>query len=468
MGWTGEILNGVSGFTKIGVSLGDLENALGRSTAKGHIQLIGDVIQVNGTWQFANAINKMAKYKPFKNANATFSDFSARNSARAAARYGMAEPTLFYPNSFAAPPAWVYDRPVTISNNTVSITHPLRAEDFIKDTSTASAGYDPNAVSPLAMDIVSTGGLKAAGTFAILLWKEAYVNNYLSLISDSGEWWADRSLSVQDILHGGSTSNHYEDYYIAFIFSVYNAAGTSITDANLVTTNKKFGNISSQEVFVFYPQGNGTGGDYVESNIHYPIIPLLEGTTYAGRNFMVTVCLTNTGPSNTTTYAYQVIANNNSCVSLGFDADKRYDYTITKAQSTSAIDMLSAVFNTGPTLTLVRQLSGGWNEYSCSAWVTASVTSEAGWTGTSATVQVSATAPFGTFGNIPGESGSYGEYTSEVSISVPSGGHTNTRQLIQLPNVFIYRDATHSVVVTAKFIQNTNQKPFSNSLTITD
>lgn len=446
MGWTGEILNGVGGFTKIAANgTGDLQTALG-TTSMSQIALC----------THAN-INAIAKYKPFKNPNISFASFASRNAARAAARYGMTEPTYFYPNAYTIPAAWSYDRPVSGVN-------PLRAQDFIKDDTTANAGYDPNAVPPLAMEV--PGGLKVAATFATMLRKDSYVNNYLAGQS-SKEWWADRSLSIAEILGGGL--NDYNEYWIAFVFYLYNAAGTSIEDAALVVTNKKFGSFSGVEVFRFYPQGDGTqSGDYIEGGIHYPVIPMLQSTTYVGRKFAVVACLSSTGPSDPISYAYQVLPNNYSCIPLGFDAANRWDYAIVTASSEKAIDMLTGVFNTGPVLTLVQQHAGGWNEYSCSAWVTADITSAAGWTGTSAVVNVKAYAPGGQFGGVPGSGSEYGEYVQDVSISVPSGGHTNTRQLIQLPNVFIYKDAPHTVVVNGKFTQNSNEKAFNNSLTISD
>lgn len=457
MGWTGSILNGVGGFTAIAANgQGDLQRALGRSVMS-KIQLVGDVAINNGVTVDANIIRKMAKYKPFKNATVVFDSFSARNSARAAARYGMAEPTYFYPNTYTIPAAWTYNKPVCGTN-------PLRVEDFIKDTTSADAGYDPHAVPPLAMEI--PGGLKCATTFAALLWKDSYVNNYLASRSTSDVWRSDRSLSIAELLGGGQ--NNYNSYYVAFVFYRYNSAGTSIEAAELVVTNKKFGDFFVQ-VFMFYPQGDGTqSGDYVEGGIHYPVIPMLQTTTYVGRKFAVLVCLSNTGPSDPTTYAYQVLPNNYSCIPLGFDADRRWDYLVETASSEKAIDMLTGVLNTGPTLTLVQQHTGGWNEYSCSMWVTADITSASGWQGTFANVHVSAYAPSGMFGGLPGSGSEYGEYTNDVQVSIPAGGQTYTRQLVQLPNVFIYKDAPKEVVVSAKFTQTGNEKAFNNTLTITD
>lgn len=446
MAWTGQILNGVGGFTKIAANgRGDLQLALG-TTAMKHSELL----------TYAG-INVMAKYKPFKNANVVFASYDARNAARQSARYGMSEPSYFYPNSYAIPGPWIYNRPALG-------TDPLRAEDFIKDRTTAGAGYDPHAVPPLAMEV--PGGLKCAATFATMLWKDSYVNNYLASRS-SEKWWDDRSLSIAELLGGGASN--YNSYYIAFVFYLYNAAGTSITDATLVVTNKKFGSFSGVEVFMFWPQGDGTqAGDHIEGGLRYPVIPMLQSTAHVGRKFAIVACLSNTGPSDPMSYAYQVLPNNYSCIPLGFDAARRWDYAIETASSEKAIDMLTGVFNSGPVLTFVRQHSGGWNEYSCAAWVTADITSQPSWSGTSANVHVSAYAPGGMFGAVPGSGSEYGEYTANVDVLVPSGGHTNTRQLVQLPNVFIYKDAPHTVVVTAKFTQTGNEKPFSNSLTISD
>lgn len=419
----------------LGICIADIQQAVGSSRTD-----IGSLI-VNGT------INPMAKYKPVK------SSILGRltEAQRASLRFGMTEPSYFYPNSFALPGAWTYDRPTAGKPNEW-----FRFLDF--------EGYDSQAVPPLAMEV--PGGLKVAATFATMLWKDSYVNNYLAGRS-TDRWWADRSLSIAELI--GSGLNSYNGYYIAFVFYLYDAAGTSITDATLVVTNKTFGEITGLGVFMFYPQGDGTqSGDYIESGMHYPVIPMLQTNTYVGRKFAIVACLSNTGPSDPLTYAYEVLPNNYSCIPLGFDSARRWDYAIETASSSSAIDQLVGTFDTGPTLTFVTQHSGGWNEYTCSAWITASIASSAEWTGTNATVHVSASAPGGMFGAIPGESGAYGEYTADVNISVPSGGHTNTRQLVQLPTVYIYKDAPHQVVLTAKFTQTGNEKPFNNTLTVTD
>lgn len=422
-------------FTKIAANgQGDLQKALS-SSLMSQIRLFTET-----------NINPMAKYKPIKSNKP-----SITAADREAARYGMSEPSYFYPNSYAIPDAWTYNRPTAENPNEW-----LRALDF--------DGYDAQAVPPLAMEV--PGGLRVAEPFGILMWKDSYVNNYLSSRM-TNRWWADRSLSIAELL--GSGLNDYNNYWVSFVFYLYNTAGTSIQDACLVATNKKFGNMLGADVFMFCPQGDGTqDGDYIESGVHYPVIPMLQSTAHVGRKFAIVSCLSSTGPSDPTSYAYQVLPNNYSCIPLGFDARHRWDYAIETAESAKAIDMLTGVFNTGPTLTFIRQHDGGWNEYSCSAWVSADITSADGWQGTSAMVHVSATAPGGMFGAVPGSGGEYGEYVEDVGILVPSGGHTNTRQLVQLPNVFIYKDAPHTVIVTAKFTQNGNEKAFNNTLTISD
>lgn len=435
MGWSNNILT-------LPISLEDISRATG---VGGPPYDLGYMI-VN-----SNNIRPMAKYKPFKNGYPGFDNANAYNNARVAARYGMSEPSYFYPISCIIPDPWVYNKPTAGYPNEW-----FRPSDF--------NGYDEQAVPPLAMEI--PGGLKCAATFATMLWKDSYVNNYLASRSNE-RWWADQSLSIAELL--GSGVNTYNEYWIAFVFYRYNTTGTSIEDATLVVTNKKFGSFSGVEVFVFWPQGDGTQtGDHIEGGLRYPVIPMLQSTTYVGRKFAVVACLSSTGPSNPITYAYQVLPNNYSCIPLSFDADRRWDYVIEIADSSKTIDMLTGVFNSGPVLTFIRQHDGGWNEYSCVAWVTADITSSNEWAGTSANVHVSAVAPSGMFGAVPGQSGAYGEYTADVSISVPSGGHTNTRQLVQLPNVFIYKDAQHIVNVSAKFTQSGNERTFNNTLTISD
>lgn len=419
----------------LGISIADIQAAVGSSRND-----IGGLI-VNGT------INPMAKYKPVKSSKLGILTVSERASAR----YGMVEPSYFYPNSFTLPDAWSYNRPTAGKPNEW-----FRFLDF--------DGYDSQAVPPLAMEV--PGGLRVAETFATLLWKDGYVNNYLAGKS-SARWEADSSLSIAELI--GSGLNSYNNYYIAFVFYLYNTAKTGITDATLVVTNKTFGDVTGVGIFTFYPQGDGTQtGDYVEGGIHYPVIPMLQDTTYVGRQFAVLACLCNTGPQDPVNYAYEVLPNNYSCIPLGFDANRRWDYALVTADSAKSVDMLTGVLNSGPTLTFVRQLTGGWNEYSCAAWVTADISSKAGWSGTQMTVHVEAYAPYGSFGAPPTESSSYGVFEADVSVSVPSGGHTNTRQLVQLPNVFIYKDAPHEVAVSAKFVDTSGSKPFSNVLTITD
>ena len=108
------ILSFQDGATKIGANaLGDLEAALGRSVAKSHIQLIGDV-DANGNR--VNKVNKFAKYKGFRY-NGVFPDTVAGRTARLAANasvnYGLEIPTFTgwsYLLSNATTP-WTYNAP---------------------------------------------------------------------------------------------------------------------------------------------------------------------------------------------------------------------------------------------------------------------------------------------------------------------------------------------------------------------
>lgn len=101
-------------FTKIGVSQGDLEKALGVSTKKTQIQLFTET-----------DIKIAAKYKPFQNTTALFSTSGTtsgdRQTAREAANYGLTIPNCNTTQLRTA--NWSYNKP----NGT---SYPFRALDF--------------------------------------------------------------------------------------------------------------------------------------------------------------------------------------------------------------------------------------------------------------------------------------------------------------------------------------------------
>lgn len=414
------------------ITTANLMAALGRAGGVGYVIKNG-------------RINPMAKYKAVKSSKTS----PLTNSDRAAVRYGLVAPGDYYPNSKAIPTSWTYDRPTAGQPNEW-----FRVLDF--------NGYDINALPPLALDMQSGGGLKVGGGFAIILWKDSYVNTYGTIIGTSGKWYSDRSLSVQEIL--GSASSYY-DRYIAFVFGLYNTEKSAITDVAVVTTGLKFGNIDGSSVFRFYPQGDGASGDYIEGGVRYPIIPLLRDATYAGRQFLVAVCLSSTGAASG--YAYQNISASYPCLSLGFDSSHRWDYALAVASSSSAIDSLECVFNSGPTLTYITQHSGGWNEYSCAKTITATITRPAGWTGANVTIEMTAIVLGGAFGGTPDSSSAYNPFTyRKENVSIPAGSGAITVSLTTIPHAFIFKDAPKVVNVTAVVKQSTNIKSFDNTLVI--
>lgn len=101
-------------FTKIGVSQGDLEKALGVSTKKTQIQLFTET-----------DIKIAAKYKPFRHTTAVFSTSGAttgdRQTARESANYGITIPECTTAQLLTA--NWSYDKPD-------GTTYPFRALDF--------------------------------------------------------------------------------------------------------------------------------------------------------------------------------------------------------------------------------------------------------------------------------------------------------------------------------------------------
>ena len=454
MGWTGKILNGVGGFTKIAANgLGDLQRALGRSGNNSHLQLICD-IDSNGNP--VGAIRPMAKYKSFRNSTLVFSSWNARNTARASARYGLSVPSDFAPNAAGDakyPSAWTYLPPRY--NNTADAK---RAEDFIKDTTTATAGYDPNAVAPLAFEI-NGGNLLTDGESIFLIWKDAGVNTYWVSRSAPGEWWSDRSLSVSEILGSGGSS--YNNLYIAFVFyDMTTMASSPNTSVAAIVTNKKFGDIGENAYFIISAPGAVIG------SLTYPAITWLNGRQ--GHTIRVAACLSVTDPSAPQTNAYEVLTTNRYFKSLGFDSRHRTDYVEVEAENSSPINQLVGTLNTGPVLNYVSTTAAGYKKYTVSAAIKGTITAPSSYPASSIWVLVKARVPSGGFYADPTQQGFANEVTAAVQVQVPSNNVT----YITLPDVYIYGGAPDQDVIVEATLSETQSgagrtQAFQNSLTIT-
>lgn len=448
MGWTGTILNGVGGFKKIAANgLQSLQQALRRSETS-HILLVGDLkYNQQNNLVDAEAINVSAKYKPFRNNTVVFSSWNARNNARETARYGMTRPGAFNPSTQynPYPPAWTYAKP-TLN------THPLRAEDFIKDETTANVGYDPYALPPVAISV--EGDLLTDSESIILIWKNAGVNTYWASRQATGEWWADRSLSVAELLQND------QSYYVAFALLDLTVGGAPC----IITTGKTFSQLSEVEYFVL--SANGTTID----STAYPAINWLNGqggTTRNGHDVRVAVVLCSTGTSNPNN-AYEVLASNTTVFSLGFNYKIRCDYTDVEADISSPINLLTGVLDFGPALIDTGVVTeAGFKKYTVSLPVKGTVTKDPAFQPTTTYVHVTASVPSGGFYGDPTQQGFVNSLESTLQVSVPSSGTT----YITLPDVYIYQGAPQEVIVTANFCDNYagtgRTQPFSNTLIIT-
>ena len=449
MGWTGKILNGVGGFTKIAANgQGDLQQALRRSGGGSHILLVGDLAydQQNNLVD-AGAVNVSAKYKAFRDSTVKFTSWSARNNARAAARYGMTRPDAFSPNTqyYPAPPAWPYAKPVLN-------THPMRADDFVKDETTATAGYDPDAVPPVA--ISAQGGLLTDGDSILLVWKDSGVNSYWASRTAPGEWWADRSLSVAELLTSADSGK-----YVAFALLDMTAGGSPC----IITTGKTFAQLGDTEYFILSADGATIG------SANYPAIPWLNGTggtSRVGHTIRVAVVLCSTGVS-TQGDAYAVLPSNTTVFSLGFNSSIRCDYTDVEADTSSPINLLTGVLDSGPVLVDTGVVTeAGFKKYTVSLPVKGTVTKDPAFQPATTYVHVLANVPSGGFYGDPTQQGFTNTLEATLQVSVPSSGTT----YITLPDVYIYQGAPQEVVVTANFCDNSagtgRTQPFSNTLTI--
>ena len=276
-------------FTKLKASgKGDLENALNLQATS------FQTLMTTGT------INPMAKYKPLKNSNDTFDSFTARNTARKNARYGFppGNPPTLSMSSGVPSNVWQYQRPAS--------GDPLRAEDFIKNNTSTSVGYDVNAVAPL---IVSVGQLVYNEWSYVTVAVNSGVKSF-----GGGNWVNDRSLSIEDLLGGGTTDMYNK--YVAFIFVDTSSSNTKNLVVTRVTFKQLIDTYSGIHTFKF----SDSTHTRTDSGVTYAKVPLFASSR-SGHNITVIVCLmTGNSPSSSST-AYNVYSSsltNYTPYSVGF------------------------------------------------------------------------------------------------------------------------------------------------------
>jgi len=454
MGWTGKILNGVGGFTKIAANgSGDLQIALQRSETS-HINLVGDLAEDGqGNIYDAEKINVSAKYKPFRNSTIAFASWSARNNARSSALFGMTKPDPYVPSYQynPVPPAWPYAKPVLN-------THPLRVQDFVKDESTASAGYDPYAIPPIALSV--EGQLLTDGETILMVWKDSGTNSYWASRTAPGEWWADRSLAASDLIKGNDANLH-----IGFALIDVTVGATAGNTPCILNTGMTLSQLSDTAIFIISADGKVIGSKT------YPAIPWLNGTggnpNRAGHTIRVAVVLVSpdlTDPNN----AYEILPNNSTVYSLGFNYKIRCDYTDVEADTSSPINLLTGVLDSGPVLVDTGIVTeAGYKKYTVSLPIKGTVTKDPAFQPSTIYVHVIANVPSGGFYGDPTQPGFTNMLENTLQVSVPSSGTT----YITLPDVYIYQGAPQEVIVNANFCDNYagtgRTQPFSNTLTIT-
>ncbi len=453
MGWTGKILNGVGGFTKIAANgSGDLQLALQRSETS-HIDLVGDLAEDGqGNIYDAEKINVSAKYKPFRNSTIAFASWSARNNARSSALFGMTKPDPYVPSYQynPVPPAWPYAKPVLN-------THPLRADDFVKDETTASAGYDPYAIPPIALSV--EGQLLTDGETILMVWKDSGTNSYWASRTAPGEWWADRSLAASDLIKGNDANLH-----IGFVLIDVTVGATAGNNPCILNTGMTLSQLSDTAIFIISADGTVIGSKT------YPAIPWLNGTggnpNRAGHTIRVAVVLVSpdlTDPNN----AYEILPNNSTVYSLGFNYKIRCDYTDVEADTSSPINLLTGVLDSGPVLVDTGIVTDGYKKYTVSLPVKGTITKDPSYLGSSTYVHYLASVPSGSFYAPPTQQGAMPALEDVIQAVVPSTGAT----YVTLPDVYIYQGAPQEVIVNANFCDNYagtgRTQPFSNTLTIT-
>ena len=223
---TGIIYRDTNANPNLGVSIYDLQRALGRGEHDLGL-LCSDMRKSGASLVRANATNPLAKYKPVRHdALAVLSLVQ-----RASKRYGFAAglpPTLDLTQNNLPQNDWVYLPPRGKGGGEGGADEWYRIRDF--------EGYAVGACTPL---VVSTGQLvyDANAESQILLFGNGMSN---AIRQDGKTWVDDQSLSLSELLDSGSSSVY--EYYISFLL-------IDKTDyaKNLLVTNKTMGDFVGDE-----------------------------------------------------------------------------------------------------------------------------------------------------------------------------------------------------------------------------
>ena len=336
---TGIIYIDTNANPNLGVSIYDLQRALGRS--ENDLGLFCSDKKWSGSSLIrANKTNPLAKYKPVRHSALAV----LTQAQRASTRYGFGAglpPTLDLTQNNLPQNDWVYLPPRGKGGGDGGADEWYRIRDF--------EGYAVGACTPL---VVSTGQLvydSGAESQLIL-----FGNDKSNAIREDGKRWEpDQSLSLEELLE--SASDLY-GYYISFLL-------IDKTDyaKNLLVTNKTMSNFVNSEysafIFPVYAQGQTVSG------VTYPAVPILESSR-SGHTFAIIVCLLpgNNPPSG---YGYSVYTSSTTPAvstlipySLGFASgcDRtevqlasgafKMDGTVVTSVNVSCIDMATEM--TGP------------------------------------------------------------------------------------------------------------------------
>ena len=449
-------------FKKIALNgRGDMQRALGTSSMSEFNMLTSA--------PSSGKINPMAKYKPFKNSNVTFANATAWNNARAATRYGLKPPSVngnetFSPNAYEAPPFWTYDRPRGIFP-AQSINEPLRAMDLVKDTTSTTVGYDAFAVSPIYLQM--QGDLTLASESAIFcLWGESYVNNYHPY-TEGYQWHSDRSLSLSDIFNSSGGSSAYLDRYIGMVVYRYNAAGTAIEAANVLVTHmtlRQFNNLSTKLLVIPLTGEDGSVWD----DKSCPKLDVIGSNNYEGRKYLCVVCVSSTGPSSNSNY-YEILPNNYTFFSLGFDSENPTDRVETVGVAPSGVNQVTPTLNTGITISKTST-TGDWEKWNVVGTLTGTFETSDSYQQGSFEVVLTCTLPSGTFDGDPTSQSYVGQRIITKSVTFQSASQTYTRDLAvptDFGDLYIYKDGVKQMQITAVLRQGTKERAFTNTLIVT-
>lgn len=435
MGWTGEILTGAGGFNKINVNgRGDLQRALGTSSW-------------SQVYIFQNAyINPMAKYKAVALAGVYSGPLT--DAQRQSVRYGMDTPPAFDPSRRDDNIVWKYKRPILG-------THPFRPMDFIADLTSTDRGYDPAACSPLGFDLQE---INIGAAFGIQLYLDNGVNAYYSNNKTSKRWYANRSLSCQEL----TTYDDLWNYSIGF--TIYDKTSNAWNQIVTNKTLKQARESGSVVNFMLYPQG-GT-----ELGVTHPEIPILNESSRSGHEFLIVASLftTTAVPSG---QAYLVRTNNptNTGYSLAFEAD--VDRKSAIAMSFDSIMGVTGSLVSGLTLTKVTEATFNgqrYAQYSLSANVKANITTPYSWKRMGVTVKLRAFNSAGYIGASPEVTGDV-TYERWVQMNaIGSNSYTNV-DLGDIESVWFLTAVPvqqRSIALSAVFSSGVESVNFSNSINV--